>query len=136
MNRQEAEVIASAVAIMRPEWQQGSMVTLLAKLQHRPARQVALALVALAYDHDVTSPGLLLKDGAHWAVGTIGEPTYTPPALSERLCPTHGDRLTACRGCAADRKAAPTEASHALDARQPGETLIQWARRCAGEASA
>jgi len=106
MNRPEAEVIAAAVAIIRPEWYQTSLLKMLGKIQHRPARQVALALVSLAYDPEVQSPGLLLHEGPHWAVGQIGEATYVPPAVSERLCPTHGDRAETCRGCAADRKAA------------------------------
>jgi hypothetical protein len=80
MNQQQAEVIAGAVAIIRPDWLQSSMVKMLAKQRHRPARQVALALVSMAYDPAVKTPGLLNTDGAkeHWAVGQIGEPTVAP----------------------------------------------------------
>lgn len=133
MNQLEAEVIAAAVAIIRPDWKEASMVTLLAKHRHRPARQVALALVAMAYDPDVQTPGLLNSEGgaAFFAVAAPLEPTYVAPALTERLCPSHGDRQP-CRGCAADRKAAATEAElEPAPERMPGESLIAWAARMA-----
>lgn len=131
MNRTEAEAIASAVAILRPAWRADSMLTLLGKLQHRPARQVALALTSLAYDADVQSPGLVLSDGPWWGVGTIAEPTYIPPTQTERTCSRHGDR-SPCRGCAADRKAAVAVAAlEVVPERMEGESLVAWARRVA-----
>lgn len=107
MNFPEAEAIASAVSIIRPAWLQSSLTKMLFKLQHRPARQVALALVYLAYDPEVESPGLLLKDGPWWSVASLTEPTYTPPAGNEPVCPIHGDRQP-CRGCRADELAGVT----------------------------
>ena len=131
MNRPEAEVIAAAVAIIRPEWYQTSLLKMLGKIQHRPARQVALALVSLAYDPEVQSPGLLLHEGPHWAVGHIGEATYTPPAAGEEQCRIHGQRQP-CGGCRADRLAIPAEpiAPPELE-RAEGESLVQYARRIA-----
>ncbi len=137
MNRNEAEVIASAVSIIRPAWLKSSLLTLLAKHQHRPARQVAIALVAMAYDDEVKTPGLLDREGGapYLALSQLGKPTYTPPAATERTCPTHGDRLP-CRGCAADAKA---ELRAALDVnippQEPGESLAAWAKRIAGAES-
>lgn len=130
MTPAEAEVIAHAVAIIRPQWQADSMFKMLANHRHRPARQVALALVYLAYDPDVKSPGLLNHDGPHWSVGQLGDATYTPPALAEVACPTHGDRQP-CRCCEADRKAAPTPDVAPAPDRLPGESLAAWVRRVA-----
>ncbi len=134
MNKPEAEVIASAISIIRPAWLKTSLMTMLEKHQHRPARQVALALVAMAYDPEVKTPGLLNGDGGapYLAVAAPLEPTYTPPALTERLCPTHLDREP-CKGCAADRKAQATllAANETTIPRNEGESMAAWARRIA-----
>lgn len=130
MNHTEAEVIASAVSLIRPAWLKTSLLTMLAKQQHRPARQVALALVAMAYDPEVKTPGLLNGDhGAqYWAVAAPLEPTYTPPALSDDICRVHLDRLP-CKGCAADAKAAPAPPIETDKPRREGESLVAWVHR-------
>lgn len=131
MNQPEIEAIAAAVSIIRPKWYQSSLTTLLAKLRHRPARQVALALVYLAYDPDVESPGLLLHDGPWWSVASIAEPTYVPPTQAEADCRIHGQRQP-CGGCRADQIAVPAEPIEPPEIeKQPGESLVQYARRIA-----
>jgi len=86
MNRAEAEQIAAAIAILRPKWLQPSLVTLLGKHQHRPARDVMLALVYVAYDPATQGPGRIATDGPWWWLNqTAGvetavlPPRYTPP---------------------------------------------------------
>jgi hypothetical protein len=78
MIRPEAEQIASAVAIIRPDWQQSSLVSLLAKHQHRPARDVMLALVWVAYDPTTTSPGRISADGPWWCTARLAASTDPP----------------------------------------------------------
>lgn len=87
MNRPEAEQIAAAITMVRPDWLQGSLVTLLGKHQHRPARDVMLALVWVAYDPATKSPGRINDDqGPWWRLGRLAgaetaelPPPYTPP---------------------------------------------------------
>jgi hypothetical protein len=82
MNRAEAEQIASAISIIRPDWLQSSIVTLLGKHQHRPARDAMLALAWIAYDPQTTSPGRINADGPWWGAGRLAgttDTTATPP---------------------------------------------------------
>lgn len=82
MNRDEAEQIASAISIIRPDWYQASLVALLGKHQHRPARDVMLALAWIAYDPQTTSPGRINADGPWWGAGRLAgttDMTATPP---------------------------------------------------------
>ena len=81
MNRPEAEQIATAITIYRPKWLQTSLVTLLGRHKHRPARDVALALTWLAFDPETDSPGRLDHDGPWWHVTQVAgiEPASTLP---------------------------------------------------------
>lgn len=86
VNRPEAEQIAAAITLIRPDWLKVSLVTLLAKHQHRPVRDVMLALVWIAYDPDTKAPGRISTDGPWWHIGRLAgaetadvPPPYTPP---------------------------------------------------------
>ena len=78
MIRPEAEQIAAAVTIIRPDWQQSSLVSLLSKHQHRPARDVALALIWVAYDSETTSPGRINADGPWWRTARLAATQDSP----------------------------------------------------------
>ena len=86
VNRPEAEQVAAAVAMIRPDWLQSSLVRMLEKHQHRPARDVMLALVWCAYDPATDSPGRINQPGPWWDVARLAgaessrQPErYTPP---------------------------------------------------------
>lgn len=133
MEKREAEQIAAAINVIRGDWPTKQIVTILGRHQHRPARDAMIALAWIAWEPDTISPARIDADGPWWAAGRlagISEPTYTPPASAEHLCPMHGDRQP-CRGCAADRKAAATETPpvEPMPERMEGESLIEWARR-------
>lgn len=75
MNQLEAKAIAHAVAFIRPQWLTASLETLLARLprhyRDRPARDVHLALLWLAYDPEQETPRLLREDGPWWNLGRL-----------------------------------------------------------------
>lgn len=113
MNRPEAEQIASAVSMIRPRWLQSSLVTLLGKLpdhlKARPARDVHLALLWLAYDPQQETPRLLREDGPWWNLAALTGPgtTQQVATVSTLLC-EHGQRPSRCAECATHRGVPPS----------------------------
>lgn len=83
MNRDEAQRIAGAISIIRPDWLASSLVTVLGKLpphlRARPARDVHLALAWLAHDPDQRTPRLLSESGPWWQLAT--QPGNAPVLL-------------------------------------------------------
>jgi len=108
MNHNEAEVIAAAVAIIRPDWLQSSLVTLMGKYKHKPARDVALALVWIAYDPETTSPGRLDVPGPWWELSRVAGLSDTSalpyydraPVVSEQHPVTDVETIRAIRAAA------------------------------------
>lgn len=86
MIKPEAKQIASAVSMIRPSWLQTSLVTLLgnlpAHLRERPARDVHLALLWLAYDPKQETPRLLREDGPWWNLSSLTDPRSKPTTES------------------------------------------------------
>lgn len=78
MNKPEAEQIALVVSIIRPKWLKTSLVTALgnlpARFRDRPARDVHLALLWLAYDPQQDTPRLLREDGPWWNLASLTGP--------------------------------------------------------------
>ncbi len=107
MNRAEAEQIASAMTMVRPDWLRSSMLTILGRHQHRPARDVHLALVWVAHDPDTRTPARIDTEGPWWAItrtAGVAEATVQPP---DRLaCPIHG-QPEPCPQC--PRRATPDQ---------------------------
>lgn len=108
MNRPEAEQIASAVSMIRPRWRQSSLVTLLGKLpdhlKARPARDVHLALLWLAYDPQQDTPRLLREDGPWWNLASLTGPGTTQQvATVTPLTCEHGQRPSRCQECSQRR---------------------------------
>ena len=104
MNKAEAEQIASAVSIIRPDWLRTSLATTLGRLpghlRARPARDVHLALVWIAYDPDTKTPGRLAQDGPWWATARLAGPgaqRATEPGIVT-YC-SHGEPGTRCLEC-------------------------------------
>ena len=74
MNQHEANLIANSVTAVRPDWLKTSLVTMLgnlpAHLRDRPARDVHMALLWLAYDPKQETPRLLRESGPWWRPAT------------------------------------------------------------------
>ena len=114
MNRPEAEQIATAISMLRPDWLRTSLLTLLAKHQHRSARDVMLALVWVAYDPETKTPGRIDAEGPWWAAArTAGMPDAPQPTPR---CDRHGDWLP-CLVCQREAvtPADPAEVAAILD---------------------
>ena len=104
MNKPEAEQIAQAVALIRPKWLQSSLVTALGNLpkRHRdkPARDVHLALLWLAYDPAQDTPRLLREDGPWWNLASLTGPGTTTPAAAGIVTICEHDRPgVSCAEC-------------------------------------
>ena len=104
MNKPEAEQIAAAIAIVRPRWLQSSLVTMLgnlpAEIRRRPARDVHLALLWLAYDPQQDTPRLLREDGPWWNLASLAGPgtqRATEPGIVT-YC-EHGEPGMRCLEC-------------------------------------
>ncbi len=106
MNRPEAEQIATAIAIIRPAWLRTSLTTMLGNLpphhRNKPARDIHLALLWLAYDPTQATPRLLREDGPWWNLATLTSPSTTPRTVDQPnglpTCP-HGHYRTTCQPC-------------------------------------
>ena len=103
MNKPEAEQIAAAISMIRPQWLKTSLVTALgnlpAHLRERPARDVHLALLWLAYDPRQDTPRLLREDGPWWNLATLTGPrvVVTEPGIVTRC--EHGETGARCLEC-------------------------------------
>ena len=77
----QAQRIANAVSVLRPEWAAASIETLLldpAKhLSRRPACDVAAALAWVACDPASKTPGRVLEHGPWWPTRPESEPART-----------------------------------------------------------
>lgn len=78
MTSPAAARIAAAISLLRPEWSQYSLATLVEEFRGREPRDVALALVWLAHDPTTRTPGRLREDGPWWH---LGERTPERPGL-------------------------------------------------------
>lgn len=104
MNQPEAEQVASALTMIRPDWLRSSLVTLMGnlppRLRQRPARDVMLALVWLAFDPQQVTPRLLREDGPWWNLARMAGPG-TQPATESLIVThcTHGEPGSDCGEC-------------------------------------
>ena len=104
MNKPEADQIAHAVSLIRPQWLKTSLVTMLGNLpaHHRdkPARDVHLALLWLAYDDKQETPRLLREDGPWWNLSALTGPG-TQQATEPRIVTycEHGEPGSSCPAC-------------------------------------
>lgn len=112
MNRTDAERIAKATNIHRPDWPVQSLITILADQKHRVARDVAIAMTWIALDPDTRTPRRIAEDGPWWKAASpdLAGPSTPRPPRSTEACKTHaGGWRDKCAGCAADQKAAKEE---------------------------
>lgn len=103
----QAEALSTFVRLIRPEWRHpGIMAALEKAAATADVHDVACALIRLAEDGTVKTPGLLDKPGPHWL-----KPDGSKPARRgdhTLTCPEHAERLP-CGRCIADTGAPPAE---------------------------
>ena len=107
MTKVQAEALAAFVARVRPEWRPAGILAALEKAAATAdVHDVACALIRLAEDATVKTPGLLPQPGPHWL-----KPDGSKPARRgdhTLTCPEHAERLP-CGRCIADTGAPPAE---------------------------
>ena len=107
MTKVQAEALAAFVARIRPEWRPAGILAALEKAAATAdVHDVACALIRLAEDGTVKTPGLLPQAGPHWL-----KPDGSKPARRgdhTLTCPEHAERLP-CGRCIADTGAPPAE---------------------------
>ena len=86
MDQHDARRIAETANALRPDWPIRSLMTLLAEFRHLDPLDVHLAVVWIAYDPDIESPGILRNSTGPWwklvrttKLGTPDLPRWTPP---------------------------------------------------------
>lgn len=77
MNEYEAEKIAAAIHVARPDWPASSLLTMIRKnLIDRPRRDVFVALAWVASEPNTSTPARVLESGPWWrAVAVDGDTT-------------------------------------------------------------
>lgn len=103
----QAEALATFARLIRPDWgHPGIMAALEKAAATADVHDVACALIRLAEDATVKTPGMLPQPGPHWL-----KPDGTKPARRGDhavTCPEHGERMP-CGRCIADTGAPPAE---------------------------
>lgn len=80
MDQHEARRIAESAHALRPDWPIRQTLTILAEFRHMAPVDVHLAVVWIAYDPDIATPGALRDHtGPWWRITT--EPETVGPAL-------------------------------------------------------
>ena len=114
MTKDEAQRIATAINLIRPDWATASIVTVIGK-DHalRPAKDVGVALMWLALDPTTETPGRLNETGPWWNSARASYTTTTTPTPRDLRtgdeCDVAGHEgyfRSHCAGCRADRLAA------------------------------
>jgi hypothetical protein len=111
--------------LIRPEWDiPGIESAVRAAADKAPAADVAIALLALAKNPEVRTPGMLPKPGKHWPTDEQGVSVL--PVSHNVRCPEHPINFHPCPLCAA-KKCPPDEeylkAKAELAARRPIPTV-------------
>ena len=100
MTKVQAEALTAFVVRIRPEWRPaGVMAAIERAVDTADVHDVACALIRLAEDRTVHTPGLLPQPGPHWQ-----RPDGTKPARRgdhTMRCPDHGEPALRCSQCAA-----------------------------------
>lgn len=120
MTKVQAEALTAFVVRVRPEWRPAGVLAALEKAAPTAdVHDVACALIRLAQDQSVHTPGLLPQQGPHWL-----KPDGSKPARRgdhTMRCPEHGEPYLSCTECAAKECGPPSphiraEITEALEA--------------------
>jgi hypothetical protein len=97
MNEHEAQRIAAAMHVLRPDWPTASILTMIRKnLIDRPRRDVTVALSWIACEANSHTPARVLESGPWWiAVGVDGTTTNRPGKV---------DKANRCGICSESRE--------------------------------
>ena len=104
ITRTQAEALASFVCRVRTDWRQVGTVENILKCEDAWPLDIAHALLNLAADATIKTPGLLAQDGPHWRSKAPADPPPPRPIV----CPTHHIQHSVsarCPSCAGDEKA-------------------------------
>ena len=123
MNEYEAERIAQAINVLRPDWPVRSLITLMGReqLRHRPRRDVLVAFAWVAAETNTSNPGRVLEAGPWWkavaADGSTGGHPHPLRAGDPEECRTHpGQHRDHCGPCASEAAPEPTYGIAPMDA--------------------
>jgi hypothetical protein len=106
MTRVQAEALAAFVSRMRPEWRTVGIVAALEKAATTAdAWDVAHALLNLAAEPSVLTPGLLPGPGPHWRRSDGTQPTRRGD--NDVHCPEHPSNVHPCPVCESKRTPPP-----------------------------
>lgn len=129
----QAQALATFVTRIRPEWRHvGVMAAIERARDTADVHDLACALIRLAEDQTVLTPGLLPSPGPHW----LKPDGAKAPRRGDHTmrCPEHGDRLP-CQPCNTDIRpptpeelAAMREAAEQAKANQRQRDAEQAAR--------
>lgn len=114
--KQEAETVATAINVLRPDWPTKQIVTIIGRdHQHRPTLDIAAALLWLALDPDTETPGRLNESGPWWkgfqpqghgrGQQGVGEDHQSPRKNETCQQPGHTGWAGNCPNCRAEEKA-------------------------------
>lgn len=108
MTKVQAEALTAFTCRIRPEWRPAGVLAALEKsVDTADVHDVACALIRLAEDSTVLTPGLLPQPGPHWL-----KPDGSKPARRgdhTMRCPEHGEPYLRCEQCAAVEAGPPPE---------------------------
>ena len=128
ITRTQAEALATLATKLRPDWRHAGVMAAIAKCPDADPFDIARALVNLAADPTVQTPGLLHRGGPHW-LRPDGEKPARRGDHAVR-CPEHPDQTQPCQPCKADATPMPDEVRAALaDAIAKGQAAIPHTRR-------
>lgn len=96
----QAEALTAFVVRVRPEWRPAGVLAALEKAAATAdVHDVACALIRLAADHSVHTPGLLPQPGPHWQRADGSKPARRGDHTMR--CPDHGQPYLNCTECKA-----------------------------------
>ena len=104
MNIHEAERIANAINVLRPDWPVASLRTLLGRpeLTRRPRRDVLVALAWVAAEANSATPARVLESGPWWKAAAADD-TTTHHHVAKVYGSTEGDPREVCGECGMHR---------------------------------
>jgi len=125
LTQSQGKRLCELAHLIRPEWDlPGIESAVRAAADMAPAADVAIALLALAKNPEVRTPGLLSKPGRHWPTDDKGVSVL--PVSHNVRCPEHPISFHPCPQCEA-KKCDPTpdylEAKAALRVTRPRHDL-------------
>lgn len=128
MNDNEAEKIAGAINVVRPDWPTTSLLTLIRKnLMHRPRRDVFVALAWVASEAATTTPARVLELSGPWwkAAGIEGAVAERRTVSADNQCAECGQAKIVCTRIGSDHEFRPMSQGTRTGATPPADLIAQ-----------